>query len=67
MKYDTAWVQSVQTPPQDGTNRIQCSHAQGRGLGISKPLFPGKILLLYHSVDPTDSQTDTEQGQSVLI
>lgn len=43
MKYDTAWVQSVQT------------------------LQTTLVLLLYHSVDPADSQTDTERGQSVLI
>lgn len=51
---------------QDGAN--YGAHMQ-RGLGggcLNSP-FPEKILLLYHSVDPTDSQTDTEQGQSVLI
>lgn len=43
------------------------AHMQRAGGGYLKSLFPEKILLLYHSVDPTDSQTDTEQGQSVLI
>lgn len=35
--------------------------------GYLKSLLPEKILLLYHCVGPTDSQTDTERGQSVLI
>lgn len=39
------------------------SHAEWPGgwrlgeVGYSKSLFPEKILLLYHSVDPTGSQT----------
>lgn len=30
---------------------------QSAGGGYTKSLFPEKILLLYHSVDPTGSQT----------
>lgn len=43
------------------------AHMHTAGGSYFKSLFPVKILLLYHSVDPTDSQTDTEQGQSTLI
>lgn len=43
------------------------AHMHKAGGGYFKSPFREKILLLYHSVDPTDSQTDTEQGQTVLI
>lgn len=46
-------------------NKLSPMHRGGGG--YLKSLFLEKILLLYHSVDPTDSQTDTEQGHPVLI
>lgn len=43
---------SAGDPMQSGRGRVG-----GGGVVYSKSLFPEKILLLYHSVDPTGSQT----------
>lgn len=50
-------VESFQTEPWHGAARRTGSHAKSAGGGYTKSLFPEKILLLYHSVDPTGSQT----------
>lgn len=65
MKYDPAlsrvcWERSAGRCNRRATLR--------RGAeGVIFKVSPEKILLLYHCVDPADSQTDTEQGRSALI
>lgn len=62
------------TPAEFSLFKLRCrteqtnnAHMHSAGPGYLKPILKEKALLLYHSVDPTDSQTDTEEGQSVLI
>lgn len=50
-----------------GTEQTNNPHMHRAGPGYLKKPLKEKDLLLYHSVDPTDSQTDTERGQCVLI
>lgn len=67
MKYDAGGVESVQTLsvlPAPSLN--PCEGPRGRSHSDSEGKKTSSFLL-YHSVDPTDSQTNSELGHSVLI